>query len=70
VGYIILILIALVIIPVVFAFMSRRSGKNSEGQVPIGKPVMVAEPAADEPTPAASSTRKDTTEAQRRTPAA
>jgi hypothetical protein len=69
VGYLILILLALVLIPVVYMLLTRRAGNSpTQGQRPIDKPVMVSEPAADEPTPAASSIRKDTSEAQRRIP--
>ena len=68
-GYILLILLVVVLIPVVYMLLSRRAGASStEGQRPVDKPVMVTEPSADQPTPAASSIRKDTTEAQRHTP--
>ena len=71
-GYLLLILLAVLLVPLVYVVLSRRAGgaNSSEGQRPIGKPVMFTEPSADEPTPAASSAPKDTTEAQRRTPAA
>ncbi|HEU5081653.1 MAG TPA: hypothetical protein VFT72_20740 [Opitutaceae bacterium] len=71
-GYLILIVAIVVIIPVIFLLVGKRPGKtNTEGQKPIGKPVMVEQPAADEANPAASSTAsKDTTAAQRKTPPA
>ena len=69
VGYIILIVLAVVLVPIVYVLFARRSTGAAEGQEPIGKPVMRSEPAADEATPAASSIQKDTSAAQRRTPA-
>ncbi len=68
-GYIILILLAVILVPVVYMIFSRRSTVIAEGQETIGKAVMRSEPAADEATPAASSIQKDTSAAQRRTPA-
>jgi hypothetical protein len=71
VGYIIVIIVAIVLVPLLYVLMARRPGRSSsEGQRPIGKPVMVEEPASDEPTPAASSMKRDTTAAQKRTPPA
>ncbi len=69
-GYIIVIAVAILLIPLAYLIFARRPGKAIEGKEPIGRPVMVTEPSADEATPAASSMRKDTSEAQRRTPAA
>ena len=71
-GYLILIIVVIVAIPVIFLLAARRPGKtNTEGQKPIGKPVMVEQPAADEANPAASATGpKDTTAAERKTPPA
>lgn len=68
-GYILVIIAAVILVPLVYLVFTRRAG-GAEGQRPIGKPVMVTEPAADEATPAASAVRKDSAEAQRRTPAA
>ena len=68
-GYIYVIIAAIILVPIVF-WLSRRARPSGEGEKPIGKPVMVEKPAADEPTPAASSIQKDTDEAQKRTPPA
>lgn len=69
-GYLLIIGLAVVLVPLVFFLFTRKPGTSVEGELPVGKPVMVTEPSADEATPAASSIQKDTTEAQRRTPAA
>jgi len=69
-GYVAVIIFVVLLIPLVYWAFSRRPGKGIEGQEPIGKPVIRSEPAAEEATPAASSIREDTSEAQRRTPAA
>ncbi|PTY06678.1 hypothetical protein DB347_11630 [Opitutaceae bacterium EW11] len=69
-GYLIIIIAAIVLVPLVYLIFARRPGPSQQGEKPIGKPVMFTEPAADEATPDASATRKDTGEAQRRTPAA
>jgi len=68
-GYLYVIIAAIILIPIIF-WLSRRAGPAGEGEKPIGKPVMVAEPAADEPTPAASSIKKETDVAQKHTPPA
>jgi hypothetical protein len=72
VGYLILIVAVIILAPIVFLLVSKRPGKgDTEGEEPIGKPVMVEQPAADEVNPAASSIApKDTTAAQRKTPPA
>lgn len=70
VGYIFVIVLGVLLIPIVYLIFSGRGGKNIQGQKPIGKAVSVTEPAADEATPAASSIRQDTSKAQSRTPAA
>ena len=68
-GYIYVIVAALIFIPIVF-WLSRRPSTGGQGEKPIGKPVMVTEPSADQPTPAASSIEQDTVTAQRHTPPA
>jgi hypothetical protein len=69
-GYIIVILCVVVLVPLVYILFSKRAGTGPiQGQRPVGKPVQVTEPAADEPTPDASSIQKNTSEAQKRTPA-
>jgi hypothetical protein len=70
VGYIILIGFLVIVIPLVYVLVSRRPGRGAEGEKPIGKPVMVEKPSADEPTPDASSVQRDTAAAQRKTPPA
>lgn len=69
-GYIFVVIFAVLLIPVAYIIFAGRPGKNIQGQKPIGKAVSVTEPAADEATPAASSIREDTSKAQSRTPAA
>gem|GEM_PF-3185103 len=68
-GYLYAVIGLIILAPLVF-WLSRRPRPGGECEKPIGKPVMVTEPAADEPTPAASSIQKDTTQAERHTPPA
>jgi hypothetical protein len=69
-GYLIVIVLAVVLIPLVLIVSRRSTGRGVRGEEGVGKPVMATEPAADEPTPDASSVREDTAKAQSRTPAA
>lgn len=69
-GYIAFIILAIVLVPIAYVVMAKRPNKSGQGQMPIGKPVVPSEPAAEEATPDASSIRSDTAEAQRHTPAA
>ncbi len=55
-GYILIGLLMIVLLGVLIAVLARSSGKPPRGTVPADKPVVVQKPAADEPTPGASST--------------
>jgi hypothetical protein len=68
-GYLYVIVAAIILIPIIF-WLSRRAQPSGEGEKPIGKAVMVEQPSADEPTPAASSIQKNTEAAQKHTPPA
>jgi hypothetical protein len=68
-GYLWVLFAVIALLPLVLA-SRRRSASAGEGEKPIGKAVMVTQPSADEPTPAASSVQKDSEHAQRHTPPA
>lgn len=71
-GYIFIGVLMIVLLGVLIAILARSSSKPPRGTVSSDKPVGVQNPAADEPTPGASSTAssQQAEQARKRTPPA